>query len=142
MVSLIPPADLVHLVAHRGFHSPLDRSDRRPLENSLAAYEEAWASGISLCECDVMLTRDGVLVLVCTVQACSASCWPCAARCCACIQAHDTSYARLALIPDSPSSTCKVGELTLQQLIKLQVATHVFDDPEHPGGRRTRYAGC
>ena len=61
---MIPPDDLAHLVAHRGFHSPLDRSDRRPLENSLAAYEAAWANGISLCECDVMLTRDGVLVLV------------------------------------------------------------------------------
>ena len=61
---MIPSDDLAHLVAHRGFHSPLDRSDRRPLENSLAAYEAAWANGISLCECDVMLTRDGFLVLV------------------------------------------------------------------------------
>lgn len=40
-----------NLVAHRGFHSPKDRSDRRPLENSLQAYETAWTSGIHLCEC-------------------------------------------------------------------------------------------
>lgn len=50
--------ELDRLVAHRGFHSVLDRSDCRPLENSLAAYEACWTSGISICECDIALTKD------------------------------------------------------------------------------------
>jgi len=53
----IPRDDLVHLVAHRGFHSTKDRSDRRPIENSLEAYETAWTSGIRLCECDRSAVR-------------------------------------------------------------------------------------
>ena len=45
------------LVGHRGFHSVKDRSDRRPIENSLTAYEAAWTNGIHLCECDIALTK-------------------------------------------------------------------------------------
>ena len=44
LVQSIPSSEIQHIVAHRGFHNPLDRSDKRPLENSLAAYEAAWVS--------------------------------------------------------------------------------------------------
>jgi glycerophosphoryl diester phosphodiesterase len=56
------PTFAARLVAHRGFHYPLDDL-RRPLENTLAAYERAWAAGIAHCECDVSLTKDGEIVL-------------------------------------------------------------------------------
>ena len=88
------PADVVaSVVAHRGFHSPSDRSDRRPLENSLAAFEEAWTSGVQLCECDVATTRDGLLVL-----------------------SHDESGQRLALI-DGDEAHTNVSELTFAQVV-------------------------
>lgn len=44
LVQSIAPSEIQHIVADRGFHNPLDRSDERPLENSLAAYEAAWVS--------------------------------------------------------------------------------------------------
>jgi predicted transcriptional regulator len=47
LVASIAPSEIQHIVAHRGFHNPLDRSDKRPLENSLAAYEAAWVSSVS-----------------------------------------------------------------------------------------------
>lgn len=50
------------LVSHRGFHCTSDRT-RRPVENTLPAYELAWSSGIVNCECDIQLSRDGYLVL-------------------------------------------------------------------------------
>jgi hypothetical protein len=37
LVASIASTEISHIVAHRGFHSPMDRSDCRPLENSLAA---------------------------------------------------------------------------------------------------------
>lgn len=43
MVANIPPMELSAIVAHRGFHCPRDGSSRRPLENSLSAFEMAWA---------------------------------------------------------------------------------------------------
>jgi hypothetical protein len=94
----IPPADLSHLVAHRGFHSIKDRSDRRPIENSLEAYELAWTSGVKLCECDVAVTRDGTLVL-----------------------GHDADYSRLALkVPGEEMKThLLVGQLTLAELVAM-----------------------
>ena len=42
-VASIPQFELAALVAHRGFHCPRDGSSRRPLENSLSAFEMAWA---------------------------------------------------------------------------------------------------
>ena len=86
------------LVAHRGFHSINDRTDRRPIENSLEAYELAWTSGVVLCECDVAVTRDGKLVL-----------------------GHDADYSRLALrVPGEEAKRgLHVGELTLAQLIAM-----------------------
>ena len=94
----IPPDVLRRLVAHRGFHAPNDRSDRRPIENSLEAYELAWTSGVVLCECDVAVTRDGKLVL-----------------------GHDADYSRLALrVPGEEAKRgLHVGELTLAQLIAM-----------------------
>ena len=63
MVAGIDPTYIPHMVAHRGFHSPLDRSDVRPLENSLTAYEAAWTNGLHLCECDIALTKDERIIL-------------------------------------------------------------------------------
>jgi hypothetical protein len=51
------------LVGHRGFHSVKDRSDRRPIENSLTAYEAAWTNGIDLCECDIALTKVWCIII-------------------------------------------------------------------------------
>ena len=80
------PADVQSkLVFHRGFHSVLDHV-HRPIENTLAAYEQAWAAGATYCECDIALTSDGHIVLC-----------------------HDETYERLALFPASPNAQ-KVGE--------------------------------
>lgn len=95
-LSSIPPKSLSALVAHRGFHCPRDGSSRRPLENSLSAFEMAWAGGIELCECDVALTKDEKLVL-----------------------AHDEDFSRLALHPNSAHSKMKVGDLTMKEIISL-----------------------
>ena len=91
-----------HMVAHRGFHNPLDRSDRRPLENSLQAYEAAWTSGIHLCECDIALTKDEKLVL-----------------------AHDADFSRLALDKDSPMYNCQVRDLTFRELMALPLKSGI-----------------
>lgn len=98
----IPQSEMSHIVSHRGFHSPQDRSDCRPLENSLSAFETAWSAGIHLCECDVALTKDEKLVL-----------------------AHDENFNRLALDKFSNSSTLKVSELTFKELIALTLKNGV-----------------
>jgi glycerophosphoryl diester phosphodiesterase len=91
-----------HMVAHRGFHNPLDRSDRRPLENSLQAYEAAWTNGIHLCECDIALTKDEKIVL-----------------------AHDADFSRLALDQDSPMFHRQVRDLTFRELIALPLKSGI-----------------
>ena len=96
LVDSIARSEIAHIVAHRGFHSPMDRSDVRPLENSLAAYETAWSNGIHLCECDIALTKDEKLIL-----------------------AHDEDFRRLALDPLAEHSSLKVGDLTYRQLISM-----------------------
>ena len=96
LVSTITDGTLSRLVAHRGFHHIQDRNDKRPLENSLAAYELAWTSGIQLCECDVALTKDEKLVL-----------------------AHDEDFQRLALDSKSEYSSRRVQDLTFKELISL-----------------------
>jgi len=99
----ISNSNLSHLVAHRGFHDPGGRSDLRPLENSLSAFEAAWSAGIHLCECDVALTRDEKIVL-----------------------AHDEDFLRLALDPSRDKSAGKkVGDLTLKELIALTLKNGV-----------------
>jgi len=87
-----------HLISRQwtGFHCPRDNSGKRPLENSLSAYESAWSAGIHLCECDVALTKDEKLVL-----------------------AHDEDFSRLALDPSTVSSKKKVGDLTMKEIISL-----------------------
>jgi len=61
------PKDTVlpHLVAHRGFHHSTKTKnwESRPTENSLIAYEKAFTLGLQLAECDITLTKDGVLLL-------------------------------------------------------------------------------
>eukprot|EP00563_Minutocellus_polymorphus_P005446 CAMPEP_0181026902 /NCGR_PEP_ID=MMETSP1070-20121207/3886_1 /TAXON_ID=265543 /ORGANISM="Minutocellus polymorphus, Strain NH13" /LENGTH=637 /DNA_ID=CAMNT_0023104123 /DNA_START=37 /DNA_END=1947 /DNA_ORIENTATION=- len=96
LVGSIARNEIANIVAHRGFHSPMDRSDVRPLENSLAAYETAWSNGIFLCECDIALTKDEKLIL-----------------------AHDEDFQRLALDPLAAHSSLKVGDLTYRQLISM-----------------------
>ena len=85
-----------NLMSWTGFHCPRDNSGKRPLENSLSAYESAWSAGIHLCECDVALTKDEKLVL-----------------------AHDEDFSRLALDPSTVSSKKKVGDLTMKEIISL-----------------------
>jgi len=71
------------LVAHRGFHYSNDDM-KRPLENTLSAYEHAWAGGVHFCECDVMMTKDGEVVL-----------------------SHDDNLKRLALKPDQAAKNVR-----------------------------------
>lgn len=101
-VESIPPDSLCHAVAHRGFHNPTDRSDVRPIENSLAAFEMAWNAGIHYCECDIALTKDEKLIL-----------------------AHDENFTRLAVLPKSKSAGKKVSELTLKELMALPLKNGV-----------------
>lgn len=102
LVASIAPSEIAHIVAHRGFHNPLDRSDKRPLENSLAAYEAAWTNGIHLCECDVALTKDEKLVLC-----------------------HDDDFSRLALIEEHGSAHRKVRDLTFRELMALPLKSGI-----------------
>ena len=96
LISSISSTELDSLVAHRGFHHIQDRNDKRPLENSLAAYEMAWISGVRLCECDIALTKDGKLVL-----------------------AHDDDLKRLALDTRWEKVHERVSDLTFKELISL-----------------------
>ena len=103
LVKSIPQEELLpRLVAHRGFHHILDRNDKRPLENSLSAYEVAWTSGIHLCECDIAVTKDEKLVL-----------------------AHDENFLRLALDSNDPNSHKHVSELTFRELISILLKSGV-----------------
>jgi glycerophosphoryl diester phosphodiesterase len=97
LVRSIPSKELLpKLVSHRGFHNIKDRNDKRPVENSLSAYEMAWTCGIELCECDIALTKDEKLVL-----------------------AHDEDFARLSLDTGSANSKRKVGDLTFKEIISM-----------------------
>lgn len=103
LVSSISEQDLLsRLVAHRGFHSFKGRHDKRPLENTLNAYEIAWTSGIHLCECDIAMTKDEKLVL-----------------------AHDENFCRLALDVKSENSSKRVSDLTFRELISLPLKNGV-----------------
>jgi len=102
MTQHLQKEDIEHAVAHRGFHNPRGRSDLRPLENSLAAFEAAWSNGVHLCECDVALTKDEKIVL-----------------------AHDDDFTRLALDPASNLANVKVCNLTFKELIALTLKNGV-----------------
>lgn len=90
------PCQTLHFLQFTGYHCPRDNSGKRPLENSLSAFDTAWSAGIHLCECDVALTKDEKLVLC-----------------------HDEDFSRLALDPSKSISNKKVGDLTLKELISL-----------------------
>mmetsp|Transcript_18664 Transcript_18664/g.34625 ORF Transcript_18664/g.34625 Transcript_18664/m.34625 type:complete len:649 (+) Transcript_18664:1216-3162(+) len=94
MIEGIDPVYIPFLVAHRGFHSVHDRSDVRPLENSLMAYEAAWTNGVHLCECDIALTKDERIIL-----------------------AHDENFARLGMDPTSPLCNRTVRDMTFKELM-------------------------
>ena len=94
MIEGIDPAFIPMLVSHRGFHCIHDRSDVRPLENSLMAYEAAWTNGVHLCECDIALTKDERIIL-----------------------AHDENFARLGMDPTSPLCNRTVRDLTFKELM-------------------------
>jgi len=103
LVQSIPPHDLLpKLVSHRGFHHIKDRNDKRPVENSLSAYEMAWTCGIELCECDIALTKDEKLIL-----------------------AHDENFERLSLDTRHENSKRKVGDLTFKELISMPLSNGV-----------------
>jgi glycerophosphoryl diester phosphodiesterase len=115
----LEPDELSRLVAHRGYHSVKDRSNKRPIENSLTAYEAAWTNGIHLCECDIALTKDEKIIL-----------------------AHDEDFSRLALDRNSPMSNKQVGDLTFKELIALPLLSgsrpplliDVLQSARHIGG--------
>jgi len=88
--------DKISLIGHRGFHHVGDRSDNRPVENTLASFEQVWTSGIGICECDVALTKDGKIVM-----------------------AHDENFSRLALLADCNIAVNKVSDLTLREIFSL-----------------------
>lgn len=100
LIQSIEPDELGRLVAHRGFHCIDDHMDKRPIENSLTAYETCWTSGISHCECDIALTKDEKLVL-----------------------AHDKDFSRLALNKNSPITNKRVSDLTFKQLLALPLTS-------------------
>ena len=93
LVGRMPGPMLAKLVAHRGFHCIKDGT-HRPIENTLEAYETAWTAGLRMCECDIALTKDGFLVL-----------------------AHDSGYARLALLP----TPVNVTDMTYRELLKTRL---------------------
>jgi glycerophosphoryl diester phosphodiesterase len=101
IISETPEDILKGLVAHRGFHSTKD-SVTRPVENSLPAYEQAWAMGVHFCECDVKLTSDGWLVLN-----------------------HDDNMDRLALNPGAGPSQRPVGDLSLREIVSSPLKSGV-----------------
>lgn len=92
---------LLSTVAHRGFHYANDNT-RRPLENTLAAYEHAWSVGIRFCECDVQLTKDGEIVL-----------------------SHDEDLRRLALNPIKITKTVKDSRFPELELTPLKDGSRV-----------------
>eukprot|EP00594_Rhizosolenia_setigera_P014733 CAMPEP_0178958066 /NCGR_PEP_ID=MMETSP0789-20121207/11351_1 /TAXON_ID=3005 /ORGANISM="Rhizosolenia setigera, Strain CCMP 1694" /LENGTH=555 /DNA_ID=CAMNT_0020640561 /DNA_START=35 /DNA_END=1702 /DNA_ORIENTATION=+ len=96
IISSMDEFELQRLVSHRGFHHIDDSHHTRPLENSLAAYELAWTSGLHLCECDINVTKDERIIL-----------------------AHDEDFTRLALDPESPLSQKKVSDLTFKEIVAL-----------------------
>jgi len=100
MIEGIDPAYIGKIVGHRGFHSIHDRSDVRPLENSLMAYEAAWTNGVHLCECDIALTKDERIIL-----------------------AHDENFKRLGMDPTSPLANRTVRDLTFKELMSLPLKT-------------------
>ncbi len=103
LVASIPHEEMLpRLVAHRGFHHIQDRNDKRPIENSLSAYEVAWTSGIHLCECDIAMTKDEKLVL-----------------------AHDVNFLRLALDSNNENSRKHVSDLTFRELISTPLMSGV-----------------
>lgn len=65
MLATIPAKELSALVAHRGFHCPRDGSSIRPLENSLSAFEMAWAGGKFDCFKIHMKQTSGVYFACC-----------------------------------------------------------------------------
>jgi len=85
-----------------GYHNIYDRNDRRPLENSLEAFELAWSSGIHLCECDISITKDQKLIL-----------------------AHDENFLRLALDRSSVLAVESISQLSFRELISLPLKSGV-----------------
>jgi len=79
-----------------------DKTDRRPIENSLIAYEACWTNGIELCECDIALTKDERIILC-----------------------HDDNFTRLALDPTNVLCQQKVGDLTYREIISLPLKSGV-----------------
>jgi glycerophosphoryl diester phosphodiesterase len=102
------------LVAHRGFHCTKDQERIRPLENTLAAYEQAWAMGMKHAECDVVLTKDNRLMLC-----------------------HDDTFRRLAMFPsrrtfvDTHPNNLKAKEVLTKCVTRsgagVPFLTHVLD---------------
>jgi glycerophosphoryl diester phosphodiesterase len=89
---------LSSVVAHRGYHSKYLDGGNRPVENTLEAFEQVWQAGVHLCECDVQLTKDQVLVVN-----------------------HDPCLARLARDPDSECVRSMIRSLTAEEIQALEL---------------------
>jgi len=90
-----------HLVCHRGFHDTGD-AIHRPIENTLPAFDQAWLSGLPLCECDIAGTLDERLIL-----------------------AHDESLQRVALLPDEVAASSGVETMNIAQIMALSLKSGV-----------------
>lgn len=126
LAASLPEKLLSCLVAHRGFHNIRDRHHRRPLENSLNAFEVAWSSGIRLCECDVSLQRDFAIdvIVARTNHRDSTIIFMIHAQIAITkdgklVLGHDENFLRLALDSNAANAARSIGELTFRELISL-----------------------
>ncbi|CAD7938035.1 unnamed protein product, partial [Amoebophrya sp. A25] len=106
-VASLNPQTAGCVVSHRGFHignGKQGSEHARPVENSLPAYELSWSAGLTFCECDVICTRDGKIILN-----------------------HDSNLRRLGLdVGNQKLNLSKdVGELDFRQVMKTPLRSGV-----------------
>merc|ERR1719219_2059580 len=90
------------------------------MENSLYAYEQAWALGFVYAECDITMTRDEELVLN-----------------------HDDDHHRLAMFPHAKMMKEKVKDMKIREVKKVfnraggsaPFLSHVLDSARVLNGR-------
>ena len=131
IIAALSPTERDALVAHRGFHHACSDDDAsRPLENTLDAYETAWASGVGACECDVALTSDGVLILCHDADLARVALPRVASRCAGLVAADALSAdsaaaaaaaSRARAAAERAAATAPLGALPLRDVIRLRL---------------------
>jgi len=86
------------LVLHRGWHCLENTYVNRPLENTRQAYVDSVKAGARFAECDVWVTKDGILVLN-----------------------HNSSFAAVAAEPDDRLATLPISSLDWDELCGLEL---------------------